>query len=96
MNKYAVSFLYIISASEQGPVKLGFSQDPAKRVKQLQTGSRETLKLFHTEEVDDARVKIAERALHRLVGHHRISGEWFNIPVEDAISEVVFIRITEG
>lgn len=91
-----MSFLYIISASEAGPVKLGFSNDPSKRVKQLQTGSAQPLTLYHAEEVEDARVKIAEKALHRLLGHCRLKGEWFTMSVEDAIAEVIHIRMTEG
>jgi hypothetical protein len=91
-----VSFLYIIAASPEGPVKLGFSADPRKRLKQLQTGSVHVLALHHTEEVDDSRVKIAERALHKLLGHRRLKGEWFSLSVEEAVFEVVHIRMCEG
>ena len=91
-----MSFLYIIAASPEGPVKLGFSADPQKRLKQLQTGSAQVLALHHTEEVDDARVKIAERALHRLLGHKRLKGEWFTVTVEEAVFEVMHIRMCEG
>lgn len=91
-----MSFLYIISASEAGPVKLGFSQDPEKRLRQLQTASPLPLRLFHVEEVEPDRVKIAEKALHRIIGHKRVKGEWFDVSVEEAISEVMFARMTEG
>lgn len=77
-------------------MKLGFSADPEKRVKQLQTGSSLPLKLFHTEEVDDLRVKVAERALHKIVGMRRISGEWFDMSVEDAKFEVIHVRMLQG
>lgn len=90
-----MSFLYVIAAKKEGPVKLGLSQDPQRRVRQLQTGSAELLTIHHTEEVSDARVKIAEGALHRMLGHKRLKGEWFNMSVEEAIAEVTFIRMTE-
>lgn len=91
-----MSFLYIIASSSEGPVKLGFSADPQKRLKQLQTGSALVLSLHHVEEVDSARVKIAERALHKLLGHKRLKGEWFNLSVEEAVFEVVHVRMCEG
>lgn len=90
-----MSFLYVIAASEKGPVKLGLSQDPERRVRQLQTGSAQPLRLFHVEEVHDTRVRVAEKALHKMLGHRRMKGEWFDLDVETAIGEVTYIRITE-
>jgi hypothetical protein len=89
-----VSFLYVIAAKKEGPVKLGLSQDPARRVRQLQTGSAELLQIHHTEEVPDDRVRIAESALHQMLGHKRLKGEWFRMSVEEAIAEVIHIRMT--
>lgn len=91
-----MSFLYVIAASETGPVKLGLSVHPEKRVRQLQTGSALPLKIFHTEEIDDALVKPAESALHRLLSYRRLKGEWFDLTVEQAIAEVIHIRMLEG
>jgi hypothetical protein len=91
-----VSFLYIIASNPAGPVKLGLSINPEKRVRQLQTGCSETLILYHAEEVEPGRVKIAEKALHRLLSYKRVRGEWFDLSVEDAIFEVVHIRMMEG
>lgn len=91
-----MSFLYIIASDANGPVKLGLSTNPEKRVRQLQTGNVAPLQIYHTEEVADDRVKIAEKALHRLLGHKRIKGEWFNLTVEEALSEVIHIRMVEG
>lgn len=91
-----MSFLYVISADLEGPVKLGLSRHPEKRVRQLQTASAVPLLIHHVEEVEEDRVKIAEKALHRLLGHKRMQGEWFNLSVEEAISEVQHIRMVEG
>lgn len=91
-----MSFLYVIASHPSGPVKLGLSRHPEKRVRQLQTGCSEPLSIFHIEEVEEDRVKIAEKALHRLLNHKRVRGEWFDLSVEEAVSEVLFIRMTEG
>jgi hypothetical protein len=91
-----VSFLYVIAADPAGPVKLGLSINPEKRVRQLQTGNVAKLILHHIEEVDEDRVKAAESALHKLLRHKRLKGEWFSLTVEEAISEVIHIRMTQG
>ena len=90
------SYLYIIASDPAGPVKLGLSVAPDKRVRQLQTACPKQLVVYHTEEVEDDRVKIAESALHRLLGHRRMKGAWFDMTVEEAIAEVMFIRMEQG
>jgi predicted GIY-YIG superfamily endonuclease len=82
------SYLYVISASTSGPCKLGRSNDPEKRLRQLQTGHSETLHLFHQELVTGSEISLMERALHRTIAFKRMRGEWFNITVEEAIAEV--------
>lgn len=74
--------LYVIRAEESQRVKIGVSKDPAKRLKQLQTGSEQKLILEYTECRADAH-KI-EKWLHSHFTnfdkkHYR--GEWFN-PIE--------------
>lgn len=91
-----MSYLYVIaSVSDTNVVKLGLSKHPEKRLKQLQTASPYELKVFHQEEVSSERVNIAEKALHSLLRHKKLKGEWFDLSVEEAISEVIYIRITE-
>lgn len=87
------SFLYVIGASAEGPVKLGFSAKPDRRLGQLQTGHAEPLCLFHTESVPVEKVRLYERLLHRDVGYQRVHGEWFNLTVEQAIANIQFIFI---
>jgi hypothetical protein len=81
-------YLYVISETDQGPCKLGFSATPEKRVRQLQTGAATKLRLFHKEPVPAEKVKALEKALHGLVRHLKVSGEWFNLSTADAILEV--------
>jgi len=88
-----MSFIYVISSRLEGPVKLGISFDPDARLRQLQTGHSEILKVFHKEPVDEERVKIFEKLLHRDNRHLRLRGEWFNMKVSHAISYVQFTII---
>lgn len=93
MPNHPQRFLYVIAASPAGPVKLGVSNDPERRLRQLQTGHAERLHLFHTEPVDSERSRLFERLLHRDINHHRQHGEWFRLTAEAAILHVQFTII---
>lgn len=90
-------FLYVISDNSQGPVKIGFSKDPNKRVKQLQTGSNVKLSVFYTLSINPKHRIILEKLIHTATSHHKKHGEWFSLTVEDAIAEINFavIRYSE-
>lgn len=68
-------YVYAIQAGgPDGPVKIGFSRDPWKRRKQLQTGSSERLCLLA---VATNCTPEDERAFQRLAGSAFL-GEWFD------------------
>ena len=71
--------------SDCGDCKIGFTgKDPAKRVKQLQTGASEELRLVKSFETSNA--FMMERMLHVYFGSKRKKGEWFELDAAD-ISE---------
>lgn len=82
------SFIYVIAADPAGPVKIGSSKEPERRLRQLQTGHADPLKLFHTEAISVEGVLLMERIIHRENRVHKRKGEWFNLSVTDAIAEV--------
>jgi hypothetical protein len=86
-------YLYVIGGSALGPLKLGISADPDKRVSQLQTGHAERLQVFHREPVAAGKARLFERLLHRDLNHHRAIGEWFRLTVEQAIGHIQFTII---
>ncbi len=75
--------VYLIQSLEDSTFKIGTSKHPEKRLKQIQTGNPTKLKLFDTYESEIA-VKI-ETALHHLLSHYKREGEWFEIPLNEAI-----------
>ena len=85
-------YIYVI-----GPVvgyqKIGFSQNVEKRLSSIQTGNPVKLKIHHKQEVPEHCVRLLEQKIHNEIKHKKISGEWFDITVEDAISEVDFCMI---
>ena len=70
-------FLYCI-ANNQGLCKFGFSREPSRRLRALQTGSADQLHLVESVVVPEDRVREYERILHKEFAHLRVRGEWFN------------------
>jgi len=77
-------------------VKLGVTADPARRLKQLQTGHPDRLTIYHHEPVEADLCKAYERLLHRDINYLRRRGEWFDMTVAEAISHVQFTIIQYG
>ena len=66
--------VYCILHHERRAAKIGFSADPQKRLRQLQTASADMLTLFDSMKGDRA----LERAFHDHFAARRLSGEWFD------------------
>ena len=81
-----MSYIYLIQNLETSKYKIGISKNPKKRVKQLQTGSGEEIKLIHEFKSEFSRK--VETAMHNRYGHLRAHGEWFNLSLSE---ELVFI-----
>jgi hypothetical protein len=90
--------MYVIGPSEDGPVKLGISDDPDRRKAKLQTGHPTRLRVYHQEPIPDGKGKarLLERLLHRDIRHLRALNEWFNLTVEHAIAHIQFTLIQYG
>lgn len=86
-------FLYCIS-NDNGMCKFGFSGEPLKRLRALQTGSSDTLHLIETVGVPRHRVRELERVLHKEIGmHRRVRGEWFAVDAEEGASLLQWFAI---
>lgn len=88
-----MSYLYVIGPKDHGPQKIGFSNNVQQRLKSLQTGHPSKLYIHHTVEVDDHKVKLLERVIHKEIKHHKSHGEWFNLTPETAKAELEFAMI---
>lgn len=72
------SFVYFIANRGQGTVKIGFSNDPEKRLIQLQTSNHEQLEILAIIEADEK----TEGILHDRFKAYRLNGEWFKLSPE--------------
>ena len=85
-------YLYAIGTTGNKQ-KIGFSADPVQRVKTLQTGNPESLKLQYYFEIDATTAKKFESYVHHEYAHKRLKGEWFEMTPEEAISALQFQEI---
>ncbi len=75
-------YVYIIQSGfkEKAPVKVGMSDDPNKRIKQLQTGNPLELRLLLSIKCTSRdHAYNLERTLHTLLSSNNIMNEWFSI-----------------
>jgi hypothetical protein len=87
------TYLYVVGWDIKGPVKIGFTKNPTKRLKQLQTAQPHKLQTFFLKSVESKKAKILEGIVHTLNKHNKINGEWFNLTAEQAIADIEFTII---
>lgn len=70
---HAGSFVYFVQSGSSGPIKIGFAKNAGVRLRGLQTGSHEKLRLLCA--IPGGRA--LEAALHKAFKDARLDGEWF-------------------
>jgi len=75
--------VYLIRGNN-GKYKIGIAKNPKERIRQLQTGNSDQLKIIETYESDNA--STIEFALHSQYSHVRKTGEWFDLSISDEVN----------
>lgn len=98
MPNLSCSYLYIVAqASADAPVKIGVSDFPENRLRQLQTGNPLQLRLVATFEGDGRDQVLGwEELVHKLFSDKRLSGEWFDVSAQTIIEHVKHWKINPG
>jgi len=89
-----MSHLYFIQSANTGMIKIGRSKNPEKRLKQLQTGSPNKLKLIAVfEDMGDE-----EYGLHQRLREYKVrsNGEWFRYECVGSIPSFYYEKIRWG
>jgi hypothetical protein len=73
-SEQKTEFVYFIRAVDGGPIKIGYSIHPKKRLEEIQNMSPTPLELLATIPGDRA----AEAELHQQFDEYRLYGEWFD------------------
>jgi hypothetical protein len=81
-------FVYFIQGESGGPIKIGYSDDVVKRLKGLQTGYPDNLKILfaYPGNQDD------EKSIHEMLNSDRLRGEWFK-PTETLFSVIDVLQL---
>jgi predicted GIY-YIG superfamily endonuclease len=80
--------IYVIQA-EGGPAKIGIASNPARRIREMQTGHFARLTVayssspFRSMDAEDV-----ERRVHQILAEKRLCGEWFSVSVEEATDAI--------
>lgn len=82
-----MSYVYLIKNTEDSYYKIGVSNNPNKRIKELNTGNSSILELVTVYETDIP-YKI-EKILHKRYSYLRKHNEWFDFSI---IEETDFIK----
>ena len=81
-----IQYMYIIS-NDKGYIKVGITNNPTKRLKQLQTGNPNKLSLLFTEEFESPRAHLLkiEKIVHKELQEYKNDsiGEWFKVDESD-------------
>ena len=80
-------YVYAIRNKHTGRIKLGISENPERRLKELQIGNDCELELLAYREAAN-RYK-DEKAIHDKHQHLRVRGEWFDVPVPVAVADEI-------
>jgi|SRR5690349_23447382 len=81
--------VYVIQADEDGPVKIGVSSNPERRLAQLQTGNPARLVLVAVFLCTTWLIaRTLEAAVHLALAPFRLAGEWFRVSPTKACSTI--------
>ena len=72
--------VYFIQQGDDGPIKIGIAREPAARLRGLQTGNPEQLRILRAVEGSF----FVEWSLHSAFAESRIRGEWFR-PTDELV-----------
>lgn len=82
------AFVYVIGR-EEGPVKVGISSNPRKRLSQIKTACPFAAELLHVEPMlDRNHARYHEEMFHGVYAEKRLNGEWFDLDADLAIEQV--------
>jgi len=76
-------YVYFMRAGYFGPIKIGFTKNVKKRVRNLQTACPEKLNILCVLKTN----KKTEEAYHRMYNDVNINGEWFH-PTKKLLKEI--------
>lgn len=78
-----------VASIEDGPVKIGISNNACQRMVELSCATQSKVSLAYHAECDGPAIEAIEKQTHALLHSSRSKGEWFRVTAEEAISAVI-------
>ncbi len=91
LDDSALASIYVVT--DGANVKIGRSVNPLARLRGLNTGRVEPVTLVAAFDVRRRDAATIEAGLHRTFRRQRISGEWFRVGADVAISEILEVSM---
>lgn len=80
-------FIYVICENEKtGPIKIGISKRPNKRINDLQIGNPRKLKMHANFSCKNPH--LFEKYFHKIFSKHHLVGEWFDLDPKKATESI--------
>lgn len=73
-------YVYVAQEAGSGRYKIGISKDPNRRIKELNIGNPEQLKLIHYFKSNGNKYE-SETLTHKMYAAHRLRSEWFDTTI---------------
>lgn len=87
-------FIYVIGSKTSSRLKIGYTKNLSKRLSVIQTGNPESLSVLYSVEVSDLKTaRFIEKKIHNELRLNWCKGEWFDIPLDDAIGLLDWVMI---
>ena len=77
-----MNVVYFVKHRRQDPIKIGYSSNLKQRLNELKISSPYGMDLIGT--IKSPEAKNLESRIHKRLESHRLSGEWFDISIQDA------------
>lgn len=90
-----MSYVYFIGDGI-GPVKIGRSTNPHKRLAHMQTGNPNVLRIEALVQPMHTDSYIYELAMHNALSDRRVRGEWFEREAAQPIIDAVNVALADG
>ncbi len=84
--------VYVVQLEGHDLVKIGSSNNPARRLSQISTQSGLRIKRSYISEVHN-NYKWNERRLHKRYKHRRRHGEYFALDFEEVVEKIKSLRV---
>lgn len=88
-----IAYLYAIG-NDTGPIKIGYSGCPERRIEQLRAKAIGEIRVLGTWAIEAGNAQAAERYAHWFLREKHYAREWFNVTLAEA-SEAIEIALTK-